>query len=324
MGKVLCVGLVVLDVPLRPVSGAVFSRDSVRIEPPVWTTGGDATNVAVTLKKLGVEAALCALVGNDGYGDFVVERLSALGIDLRSFCRHPTLPTSVSHILIEPEGERHFLLSGVINSELSYGYVKEELIDEADIVYLGSAMYMRGMDEGGSAALFKRAHRAGKLTAADFGGGEAHDSVYWLHQLEPMLCETDILLPSYHEAKLLTGKTELSGIRSVLSGFGAKLLIVKLGGDGCYLTDFTDEWRIPTFSEFEPLDTTGAGDSFAGGFLRGLLEGWSPESAAVFANAVASHNVTRIGATGGVPAFEAAYAYVLEHAGGVARFPLKV
>ncbi|MDR1324893.1 MAG: carbohydrate kinase family protein [Treponema sp.] len=316
MKKIFCVGLVALDVPLRPVSGAVFSRDSVRIEPPVWTTGGDATNVAVTLKKLGVEVSLCALVGNDDYGDFVVERLTALGIDLRSFCRHPLLPTSVSHILIEPEGERHFLVSGVINSELSYRYVKEELIDEADIVYVGSAMYMRGMDEGGSAALFKRAHQAGKLTAADFGGGEAHGSVYWLHRLEPML-------PSYREAKTLTGKTELSGIRSVLSVFGAKLLVVKLGGEGCYLTDFKDEWRIPTFSEFKPLDTTSAGDSFVGGFLRGLLEGWSPEAAAVFANAVASHNVTRIGATGGVPDFETAYTYVVEHANGAARFPLK-
>ncbi|MDR1398783.1 MAG: carbohydrate kinase family protein [Treponema sp.] len=323
MNKIFCVGLVVVDVPLRPVSGAVFSCDSVRIESPVWATGGDATNVAVTLKKLGVAASLCALVGNDGYGDFVVERLTTLDIDLRSFCRHPTLPTSVSHILIEPEGERHFLLSGMINSELSYRYVKEELIDEADIVYLGSAMYMCGMDEGGSAALFKRAHRAGKLTAADFGGGDAHDSVYWLHQLEPMLYETDILLPSYREAKTLTGKTELSDIRSVLSVFGAKLLIVKLGSKGCYLTDFKDEWYIPTFSEFKPVDTTGAGDSFVGGFLRGLLEGWSPENAAVFANVVASHNVTRIGATGGVPDFETAYTYVVEHTDNAARFPLK-
>jgi fructose-1-phosphate kinase PfkB-like protein len=67
-----------------------------------------------------------------------------------------------------------------------------------------------------------------------------------------------------------------------------------------------------------------AGDSFAGGFLHGLLEGWSPETAAVFASAVASHNVTRIGATGGVPDFETAYAYVVEHAGGEGRFPLKL
>ncbi|MDR3272009.1 MAG: carbohydrate kinase family protein, partial [Flavobacteriaceae bacterium] len=108
-----------------------------------------------------------------------------------------------------------------------------------------------------------------------------------------------------------------------LSVFGAKLLIVKLGSEGCYLTDFKDEWRIPTFSAFKPVDTTGAGDSFAGGFLRGLLEGWSPETAAVFASAVASHNVTRIGATGGVPDFETAYAYVVEHAGGAGRFLLR-
>jgi ribokinase len=137
-----------------------------------------------------------------------------------------------------------------------------------------------------------------------------------------MLRETDVLLPSYMEAVKLTGCRELRDIREQFSGYGAKLLVVKLGGEGCYITDFKDEWRVPTFSEFKPVDTTGAGDSFVGGFIRGLLEGWDPETAAVFASAVASYNVTKVGATGGVPDFDTAYRYVTGHAGGAARFPL--
>ena len=116
--------------------------------------------------------------------------------------------------------------------------------------------------------------------------------------------------PPFGEAAVLTGREELSGIREALSGFGIKTLIVKLGEEGCYLTDFKNEWRVPTFAEFERVDATGAGDSFVAGFIRGIIEGWDNEAAAVFACCVASHNVTRVGATAGVPDFNTAYSYV--------------
>jgi sugar/nucleoside kinase (ribokinase family) len=323
MKKVLCVGMVVMDIPLRPVSPAIFEQDLCRIESSAWTTGGDATNVAVTLAKLGVDVSLCALVGRDLAGDFVVKRLEEWGVNTQALIRHPSLGTGISHILIEPNGDRHFLVSGDINDELDFHHVPDELIREADVVYLGSAMYLRAMDRGGSAALFRRARELGKLTLSDFGGSQGYSSAELLELLGPMLRETDIILPSYQEAVQMTGETELPRIRDRLSGFGIKLLVVKLGGEGSYITDFTNEWRIPTFQEFKPVDTTGAGDSFVGGFIRASLEGWDVQTAAAFASCVASHNVTRVGATGGVPDFDTVYRYVCTHAGGPARFPLR-
>jgi sugar/nucleoside kinase (ribokinase family) len=136
-----------------------------------------------------------------------------------------------------------------------------------------------------------------------------------------MLREADIILPSYLEAVKLTGETELPRIRDRLAGFGIKLLVVKLGAEGSYLTDFRQEWRVPTFKEFKPLDTTGAGDSFVGGFIRGTLEGWDPQAAACFGSCVASFNVAQVGATGGVPDFDTAYRYVAAHSGGPGSFP---
>jgi sugar/nucleoside kinase (ribokinase family) len=321
MKKVLCVGMVVLDIPLRPVSPAIFEQDLCRIDSSAWTTGGDAANVALTLAKLGAEVSLCALVGGDPAGDFVFRRLEEGGVNTRALIRHPSLGTGISHIIIEPDGNRHFLVSDNINDELDFHHVPDELIREADMVYLGSAMYLRAMDRGGSAALFKRARELGKLTLSDFGGAPGRSSADILKLLGPMLRETDIILPSYQEAVQMTGETELPGIRERLSGFGIKLLVVKLGGEGSYITDFKREWRIPTFQEFPALDTTGAGDSFVGGFIRARLEGWDFQTAAVFASCVASHNVTRVGATEGVPDFDTVYRYVCAHAGGPDRFP---
>jgi sugar/nucleoside kinase (ribokinase family) len=311
----------VMDVPLRPVSPAVFKQDHNRIELSVWSTGGDATNVAITLARLGADASLCGLVGKDAAGDFVVSRIGECGVDTRAVSRHPSLGTGVSYILIEPGGERHFLVSSTINNELDCGHVPDAMIREADIVYLGSAMCMYNMDHGGSAALFKRAHEMGKRTMCDFSGGEQYSGGEAMKLLEPMLRETDCILPSYLEAVKLTGETELPRIRDRLSGFGIKLLVIKLGSEGAYITDFKYERRVPTFEEFKPVDTTGAGDSFVGGFIRGTLEGWNPETAACFGSCVASFNVTKVGATGGVPDFDTAYHYVAGHAGGQTRFP---
>ena len=312
MKKVYCVGLLVCDVPLRPVSPEIFSLDRSRIETPVWGIGGDAANVAVALSGLGADAALSALVGKDMYGEFLARRLKEAGVDVRGLKEHPFLGTGVSHILIEPGGERHFLVyKEKINDTLNYGDLSEELIAESDIVYVGSSMSLKAMDSGGTAELFKKAKSLGKTTISDFGANIEMRGDYWLKYFDDVLRNCDILMPSLGEARVLTGKQELSEIRETLSPYGIKTLIVKMGGEGCYLTNFTDEWNIPTFKEFPVVDTTGAGDCFVAGFIRGLIEGWSSQAAAVFGSCVASFNITKVGATAGAPDFDTAYNYVL-------------
>ncbi|MDR0472714.1 MAG: carbohydrate kinase family protein [Treponema sp.] len=308
--KVYCVGLVICDVPLRPVTKESLETDHTSIEDPVWAPGGDAANAAVALTRLGFDASLSGLVGNDHYGDFVIESLKASGVNVEGVQRHPVYGTQVSHILIEPSGERHFLISSPINGELKYEHLNERFIAESDLVYIGSTLCLKGLDYGGSAELFKKAHSLGKITATDFGGDDSDRGDYWLKTLEPLLRETDIALPSYREAAAITGKKELPEIRDALAPFGIKILAVKLGSSGCYITDFKNEWRLPAFEEFKPVDTTGAGDSFSAGFVRGFLSGWDIRTCGLFASAVAGFNVTKVGAVAGVPDFQTAYNFV--------------
>jgi sugar/nucleoside kinase (ribokinase family) len=317
MKSVLCAGLVVCDVPLRPVSHAIMEQDMCAIEAPIPSPGGDALNVSVTLTKLGVKASLCGLVGADSSGDFVFKWLKDRGVDIRGLNRHPGIGTVVSYVLIEADGNRHFAVYGELSDTFTYSDIPPELIEEADIVYFGSSMCMGAMDRGGAAALFSKAHSLGKMTIADAAGANGQpDGFDWLGLLNPMLRETDIFVPSYEEAAAISGQKELGGIRRIFSAYKLKILVVKLGGKGCYVTDFNNEWNIPAFSGFEPVDTTGAGDSFTGGFIRGLLEGWTPDTAAVFANAAAGFNITKVGATGGVPDFDTVYQYLTEHSAG--------
>ena len=319
--KAYCVGVMACDIPLRPVPKEIFDVDNMRIERPVWSTGGDATNTAVALVRLGLEVSLSGLVGKDPYGDFLVESLKQAGVDVRGVVRHSDFGTVVSHVLIEPSGERHFVVSNPISSELGFEHLSREKITETDLVYIGSSMHLKKLDDGGSAELFKIAHSLGKITATDFNGDDKDRGDYWLNHLEPMLRETDIALPSIREAKVLTGKKELLEIRDALAVFGIKILAIKLGKQGSYITDFKKEWRLPVFEEFEAVDTTGAGDSFGAGFVRGFLADWDPEACGLFASAVAGFNVTKVGAVAGVPDFDTAYRFVTERF-GTARFPV--
>jgi len=297
--------------------------DSCYIENPVFSTGGDATNVALTLCKIGANVTLAGHIGNDTNGDFVYNRLKEKGINTAGIIRHPELGTAVSYILIEEGGARHFLIYGNLLDVLTDREVPDELIKSADWVHFGSAMGMKGMDEGGAAALFKRAHGFGKMTSADTSAIDfSKDSKYWQDLLGAMLHETDLFAPSYDEAVMITAEKDLPKIRDVFSRYGLKYLAIKLGKDGCYVTDFSDEHIVPTFDSFKPVDTTGAGDSFVGSLIFGLLKGWPIETAAVFSNAVASFNVTKLGATGGVPDFDTVYEFVTKNCGGTGRFPL--
>jgi sugar/nucleoside kinase (ribokinase family) len=177
-------------------------------------------------------------------------------------------------------------------------------------------MSLASFDGEGSARLFRLAHELGKITATDFcclGEGVNRTSEDWTRLLAPMLKECDLALPSQVEAKRLTGSGDPRAVRERLSGCGIKVLVVKLGAKGCYVTDFKNEWTVPAFSEFKAVDSTGAGDSFGAGFVRAYLEGWPLPECAIFANVVAGFNVTKIGATAGVPDFETARNYARAH-----------
>ena len=321
--SVLCVGLIVRDILLRPVVADVMQLDGCIVEKPLAGMGGDALNVSVTLAKLGASVGMVGFVGQDSDGDAIIQGLRQVGVDTSGVHRHPSVGTAVSHILGEGNGERHFLVYGDMHAVLTFEDVPKDLIAKSEYIHFGSAMRMEAMDGGGIAKLFRYAHTLGKTTLLDACAISGNfDNAYWMDLLSGALHETDIFVPSHVEACLLTGRDKLEDIRDELSRFGFRYLIIKLGSQGCYLTDFDTCQIIPTFDEFERVDTTGAGDSFVGGLIRGLLEGWSVHDAALFANAVASFNITKRGATAGVPDFATVHRYVLEHADDPAAFAL--
>jgi sugar/nucleoside kinase (ribokinase family) len=150
------------------------------------------------------------------------------------------------------------------------------------------------MDGGGTEELFRRAKEYGAMTSADVtydGRGAGFE------RIRGLLRYTDYFMPSYAEAKHLSGETDPGRMADFfIRETGDKTVVIKLGGDGCFLRSGGRSICVRPYA-VDALDTTGAGDNFVAGFLTGLANGWETERCAEFANAVAGFSVQYLGAT---------------------------
>ena len=124
-----------------------------------------------------------------------------------------------------------------------------------------------------------------------------------LSQLLPLVDATYVLMPNRGELELLTGHSDYVEGADTLIARGVKIIGVKLGAEGCYVTDGQERHRIEAF-RVQVRDTTGAGDAFCAGFLYGLLKKLSLKNCGKIGNFVASRCVMQMGARAGLPRFE--------------------
>ena len=304
---ILCVGLMVCDIMVKPVSKAVFDMDSIRLDTMKMASGGDAMNTAVDMAKLGVKVGLVGRVGNDGLGDFLRNEAKSAGIDTRHVRVCDDYSTSTSIVLIEEGGERHFAYYGKTNDTLCPEDIPQEALQNIKILQVGSAMALASLEGEALAALYKKAHDCGAMTSLDL----TWDSTgAWLSRIEPALCHLDIFFPSYEEACAMTGLSDPRAMKDFFRKYGLKIFGVKMGEKGCYVTNFIDEYEIPAFLTPNVVDTTGAGDSFMAGFLSGIVKGWDIYRAGVFANAVAHFSVQALGASAGIRSYDETVGFV--------------
>ena len=303
--KILCVGMMVCDTVISPVPDDVLSRDSVMIEPPILSCGGDALNTAIGLAKLSCDVTMAGKIGADSNGTFLMEQCSHYGVQVDGIIKDNNCSTACSYALVDTEGERHFLSEVSVFHQFGADEISDELIQKVDLIYVGSVMAMNRMDNGGILDLFKRAHHYKKLTVMDAAMNDS-EVCDWDKVLPPIFRETDIFFPSMIEASFIAGTDQIDKIREKFSDSGIQYLGIKLGGKGCYVTDFKEEQYIPCFKDMPVVDTSGAGDSFMAGLICALSHGKTFFEAAKFGSLIGSLNVGKKGATGGIPSYDEA------------------
>ena len=292
------IGAALADIPLAPVGPGVFDAHSTPVERVAMRVGGDAANEALALARLGHAPALISKVGADAAGDFVLNTLTAAGVDTAPVVRDPDLDTSINIVLVREDGERSFI-TGKTGSlrRLALADILPALdapaLRGATVACLASLFVSPLLTIPDTIRLFDALKARGLTLCADTTRPKHGETI---REACDMFSRLDYFFPNRAEAAQLTGESDPDSAADALLDCGVRHVAVKLGADGCLLKSRDERHLIPAFPVARCVDTTGAGDTFAAAFIAALLENRSFADCGRFANAAASLCVESLGA----------------------------
>lgn len=275
--------------------------------------GGAPANVACAVAKLGGSSAFIGKLGEDAFGDFLVETMDAAGVDTRRVLRTKQANTALAFVSLKADGDRDFSFYRNPSADmlLSEDEISGEWFAKGDILHYCSVDLIE--------APVKYAHLKAIAAMKEAGGLISFDPNVRLPLWEdPEQCRQTILqfIPLSHLVKIssdelafITGiEDEQEAIASLFVG-DVQAVVYTRGSEGAV-------WYTPSYEAAVPgqkvavIDTTGAGDAFIGALLYqlqlndGVVEGIGAEKAeriVSFANAAAALTTTRAGAISSLP-----------------------
>jgi ribokinase len=258
------------------------------------TCGGSAANTIVGLARLGCKVGFIGKVGCDKEGDLLLEDFCKEGVDTNGVIRVKHGKSGSVMGFVDKKGARALYIDSGVNDTIPFDEVNIEYASQARFLHLTSFV-----GEKSFRTQKKLLETLPNTVKVSFDPGVLY-ARRGLAQLEPIIKRTYILMPNAVELELITGKTDYCQGADFLVGRGVKIVAVKLGGNGCYVTDGRERHLVKAL-KVKVVDTTGAGDAFCAGFLYGLLGDKSLYECGRLGNSVASRCIMKMGARAGLP-----------------------
>jgi sugar/nucleoside kinase (ribokinase family) len=302
-------GVHVVDVLARPIEQIPEGQGGQLVEEIRITAAGTAGGTAVVLAKLGAEVQSAGAIGTDALGDVLLELLQRFDIDTSQLVRRPDAQTSASVLPIRPDGSRPAFHVVGANATFGPDDVAWDALAGATHLHLGAPEFMGG-EKAAKILAFAREH--GVTTSADIlaPGEQAAQIVDWIGAAFEHL---DYLLPNDEQVLALTGADDLEDGCVQLRARGVGCVAATAGAGGAVVVDSRGTHRVPAFA-IDVVDTTGCGDAFSAGFLRGLSLGRDHPSAATLGCAAAALVAQGLGSDFGEFDFAAVDAFAAETA----------
>jgi len=283
-----------------PVPGGLRLFDQLTL-----TTGGNAMNCTIGLRKMGIPCDVIVKVGQDALGDFVVSEANRYGAGTQGIIRTNAIHTPYTFVCVLTGGQRSFFHTMGSNGTLCYDDIDMDIVRTAKFCFVTGTMVMETLDGQQTGRLLKEAQDAGVKTLLDTVYLDAAPVELWHKNIDPVLPVLDYFIPSQPEAKAITGLNDPSDMAKAFQSRGCKNVVIKLDTAGAFCRDADgQESTVPAYQITNVVDTTGAGDSWCAGFLAGLRDGLAIDEAALLGNAVAAHCIQAPGASTGIAPIE--------------------
>jgi ribokinase len=263
--------------PGETVAGGTFARHG----------GGKGANQAVAAARLGARVRLVGAVGDDELGEGSLGLLEREGVDVSAVERLERVPTGVALIVVDEAGENQIAVASGANAELGAASAGRAVEPDGGVVLLG-------LEVGDEAVL------SGALAAREAGLALVLDPAPARPLGDELLGLAPLLTPNAAEACALAGVSEPEAAARVLARRSGAPVVVTLGAHGALVIDGTSMEHVPAL-RLRSVDSTGAGDAFAGALACELATGAELSAAVRFAVAAAGLSTLEHGAREGMP-----------------------
>ena len=288
------------------------------LDKPADFTGpypsGDTPIMLNAAAKLGAKCAMIGVVGNDGFGRCVTDRLKESGVDCSMVRIHPDASTGVAFVCYYSDGSRNFLY------HVHHAAPGMLTPDDVDIEKLKGTKWVHitgftmSTNQDSADAVYKLVRELPADTKISFDPNIRPEalSVEQIKELcGPVIERAGLIFPSKGEAMMFTDEADDdAGCRKWAAD--GKLVVLKNGEAGCRIFSGDEVIDVPSF-QVEEVDPTGAGDTFCGAFLTALIEEKSLAECGRFANAAGAMSVRKQGPMEGAPSREELEAFLKEH-----------
>lgn len=244
--------------------------------------GGAPANFLAALAGFGAKTALLGKVGADAFGKLLVKTLEQAGIETRGLVQSSGVFTTLAFVTLDESGDREFSFARKpgADTRLTFDELDLGLIDGARVFHFGSLSLTDEPARTTTRRAVAYARERGKLVTYDPNLrkplwkdlAEARKQLLW------GLGQADVVKISDEEVEFLFGLSPEEGAERILDEYGAKLVFVTCGAEGCAYRNRNASGRVPGLSGLTVTDTTGAGDIFGGSAVWALLQtGKAPE-----------------------------------------------
>ena len=270
MRKLVAIGEALIDFAPETIGAPI--KEVEAFAPKV---GGAPANVCGAYVKLGGEAVMLTQLGNDPFGDKIVEELLAEGIDVSYIIRTDQANTSLAFVALKENGDREFSFYRKPGADMLYQPkdVKESVFQDAYALHFCSVSLGNYPMKEAHVQAIQYAKKANAIISFDPNlRKQLWESEEDLKKaVLEFLPQVDILKLSDEEVEFVTGKENLEDALEALFDLGITVVILTLGGDGAMVYTKQTKAKQPGV-EVSPVDTTGAGDGFIGSLLYQLAE----------------------------------------------------
>jgi ribokinase len=256
--------------------------------------GGSAANTMVGLARLGCKTGFIGKVAEDREGKMQLDAFTAEGVNIEGIAVSKTGKSGQVMGYVDRKGQRALYINPGVNDQIEPREIKWEYVSQTKFIHLTSFV--------GDKSIRAQKKLVGSIPDTikiSFDPGSMYAQKGFA-AIEPLIRSSYLMMPNALELEMLTDETDYQKGAQLLIDAGVKVVAVKLGAKGCYVTDGTVQYRLEPY-KVAAVDTTGAGDAFNAGFLYGLINNKYLGQCGQIGNYVASRKIMKTGARAGLP-----------------------